>query len=83
MRKLKSLAAFLASMLLCVALVPAAAWADSSESIYKAAFTADEQIGSNQSIDASISEDATAIVVGVDSFGFSSFERMNKGTNRA
>ena len=55
MRKLKSLAAFLASMLLCVALVPAAAWADSSESIYKAAFTADEQIGSNQSIDASIS----------------------------
>lgn len=83
MRKLKSLAAFLASMLLCVALVPAAAWADSSESIYKAAFTADEQIGSNQSIDASISEDATAIVVGADSFGFSSFERMNKGTNRA
>lgn len=67
-------------VLLCL---HATAWADSSETTYQASFTADEQVGSDELSNARISEDTTAIVVGDDTFGFSSFERMNKGTNRA
>ena len=82
MRVIKKLAMCLASALMCAMLLPAVSWADSSDATYKAAFTADQQVGSSESM-AEISEDATAIVVGKDSFGFSSFERLNKGTNRA
>lgn len=71
----------LASALMCAMLLPAVSWADSSDATYKAAFTADQQVGSSESL-AEVSEDATAIVMGKDSFGFSSFERLNKGTNR-
>ena len=82
MKVIKKLAMCLASALMCAMLLPAVSWADSSDATYKAAFTADQQVGSSES-SAEISEDATAIVVGKDSFGFSSFERLNKGTNRA
>ncbi len=82
MKVIKKLAMCLASALMCAMLLPAVSWADSSDATYKAAFTADQQVGSSES-SAEISEDATAIVMGKDSFGFSSFERLNKGTNRA
>ncbi len=79
---IKKLAMCLASALMCAMLLPAVSWADSSDATYKAAFTADQQVGSSES-SAEISEDTTAIIMGKDSFGFSSFERLNKGTNRA
>lgn len=82
MKVIKKLAMCLASALMCAMLLPTVSWADSSDATYKAAFTADQQVGSSES-SAEISEDATAIVMGKDSFGFSSFERLNKGTNRA
>ncbi len=82
MKVIEKLAMCLASALMCAMLLPAVSWADSYDATYKAAFTADQQVGSSES-SAEISEDATAIVVGKDSFGFSSFERLNKGTNRA
>ena len=68
--------------LFCSSLLPAMSWADSSDAIYKASFTANQQIESDESL-VKVSEDATAIVMGESAFGFSSFERMNKGTNRA
>ena len=82
MKVIEKLAMCLASALMCAMLLPAVSWADSSDATYKAAFTANQQVGSSES-SAEISEDATAIVMGKDSFGFSSFERLNKGTNRA
>ena len=82
MKVIEKLAMCLASALMCAMFLPAVSWADSSGATYKAAFTADQQVGSSES-SAEISEDATAIVMGKDSFGFSSFERLNKGTNRA
>ena len=62
-------------------LVPTSSWADSPEATYQAAFTANQQVGSSEA-QAEISEDTSAIVMGQDSFGFSSFARLNKGTNR-
>ena len=82
MKVIKKLAMCLASALMCAMLLPAVSWANSSDATYKAAFTADQQVGSSES-SAEISEDTTAIIMGKDSFGFSSFERLNKGTNRA
>ena len=82
MKVIEKLAMCLASALMCAMLLPAMSWADSSDATYKAAFTADQQVGSSESL-AEVSEDTTAIVMGKDSFGFSSFERLNKGTNRA
>lgn len=63
MGKLKKTLLLLASAVLCVALLPVAAWGQTSE--------------------IRVSEDATSAVSSDASFGFASFERMNKGTNRA
>ncbi len=83
MRKATSLAAVVVSALLCWAFVPTVAWGDSSDASYQAGFTADQQLDLGESSAAQVSEDATVIVVNEDSFGFASFERLNKGTNRA
>ena len=81
-KAIKKIAMSLAAVLLVAACVPSVSWASSSDASYEAAFLASEQLGSDE-VTADISEDTTAIVMGSDTFGFSSFERMNKGTNRA
>ena len=82
MKVLKRLIVGLLLATACSLPSPAVSWADSPEATYKAAFTADQQVGSSES-PAEISEDETSIVMDSSDFGFSSFERMNKGTNRA
>ena len=82
MKRTKKIVAVFASFVLCAMLLPALSWASSSDASYTASFTADQKLESDE-LSAEISEDTTAIVVGQDSFGFSSFERLNKGTNRA
>ena len=81
-KRTKKIVAVFASFVLCAMLLPALSWASSSDASYTASFTADQKLESDE-LSAEISEDTTAIVVGQDSFGFSSFERLNKGTNRA
>ena len=84
MKKMHTFVKVCVTALLCACLLPFTAWADSSDAAaFKAGFTANEAVGPNESSAAALSEDATAIVMGKDSFGFTSFERMNKGTNRA
>ena len=81
-RFIKNLTISLMMALLVLICAPAISRADTSDAIYETTFLANEQLVSDE-MTADISEDTTAIVVGQDTFGFSSFERMNKGTNRA
>lgn len=76
------LAMALAVALACAASIPLTAWADAPDAVFEADFTANVQVDPDESASVRLSEDATALVAGEDSFGFASFERMNKGTNR-